>query len=74
MQGMSLSIIFSFLVLLVATKNFFLSLFAMFTIGSVIATTMGAIQVHGWKLSLPETMCLIIFIGFSVDYIVHMAH
>merc|ERR1712096_178791 len=35
---------------------------------------MASMELQGWTLGISECIGLIIFIGFSVDYIVHMCH
>ena len=72
--GLLSSIAFAFLVLLWATKNYLLSLFATFSIGLVLTTIIATIFLLGWNFGMTEQLGMIIFIGFSVDYIVHMSH
>jgi predicted RND superfamily exporter protein len=74
MQGMALSIIFAFLVLIVTTKNYRVSLFAIASISLVICSIMATIYLCEWGIGTSESLALIIFVGFSVDYIVHMCH
>ena len=56
------------------TKNYIVSLMAVFSIMHVIATMFACIKISGWSLGIAESIGLIIFVGFSVDYIVHMCH
>ena len=35
---------------------------------------MSSIKLAGWSLGIAESVGLIVFVGFSVDYIVHMCH
>lgn len=74
MGGMACSILFAFVILLLTTKNLVVSFYSVVSISLVIATIMSAINLLGWSLGIAESIGLIVFIGFSVDYIVHMSH
>lgn len=74
LQGMACSIIFAFLVLVITTKNYTVSFFAIISIVLVICSIMATIYLCGWGIGIPESLALIIFVGFSVDYVVHMCH
>lgn len=72
--GMCMSLFFAFLVLLITTANYLVSLQAVLSIMLTIATIMSCIKVAGWSLGIAESIGLVVFVGFSVDYIVHMCH
>ena len=72
--GMATSILFAWIVLLISTKNYWVSLQAALSILLVIATIISSIYLQGWSLGMAESIGLIVFVGFSVDYIVHMCH
>lgn len=71
---MATSILFAWIVLLISTKNYWVSLQAALSILLVIATIISSIYLQGWSLGMAESIGLIVFVGFSVDYIVHMCH
>ena len=72
--GMCTSIFFAWIALMIATMNFVISIYAAFSIFLVIATIMAAIYISGNCLGIAESIGLIVFVGFAVDYIVHMCH
>ena len=72
--GMLISMLFAWIVLLITTKNYIVSFQAVLSISLVIATIMSSIMLQGWTLGIAESIGLIVFVGFSVDYIVHMCH
>lgn len=41
--------------------------------GVVIKSVMAIIVLKGWELGLSESMSLVIVIGLSVDYVVHLS-
>lgn len=73
-QGLILSLVFAFLVLLVSTRNIIVATLNAFTIGSVLVSVTGMIYMWGWKLGMAESLGMDLFVGFSVDYIVHVGH
>lgn len=73
-QGIIFSISMSLLVLLLTTKNFQISVIAILSISGIILGLMSMIKVLGWEFGIIESVCVIIFIGISVDYVVHICH
>ncbi len=73
-QGVTFSLIFAFLVLVFTTGNVFISLIAIGMIGLVVASLMALIVLKQWELGFSESIGVVVFVGFSVDYIVHMGH
>lgn len=74
LQGMYSSILFAFIVLLVTTNNLLVSIYSIVSICLVLTTLMASIFFFGWGMGIAESVGLIIFIGFAVDYVVHMCH
>lgn len=74
LQGMYSSIIFAFFILLVTTNNILVSIYSIVSICLVLTTLMACIFLFGWGMGIAESVGLIIFIGFAVDYVVHMCH
>jgi len=73
-SGMALAIPMSFVVLLISTRNWIVSIFALLDIIGVIACEFCTIQAAGWKLGIIEALSVIMLIGFSIDYVVHVAN
>ena len=73
-KGFAICFPTAFCVLLFATANVLVSLFAIGTIVFIVASVMGIVQMAGYDLGVAESIAGIIVIGFSVDYVVHMAH
>ena len=74
LQGAGLSLIICFLVLAAITRNLQVSSLAITCIGSIIAFILSTIHLLGWTFGLIESTCMIVFIGISFDYVVHIAH
>jgi predicted RND superfamily exporter protein len=72
-QGVMIALMFSFLILLLATRNIILSFFSIFCVGIVILSEVAIIVSQGWQLGISESISVVIIIGLSVDYCVHLA-
>ena len=65
----------SFLVLLFATQNWYLSLISIASIAFVVSNVLGFCSYFmGWTLGIAETVAAVIVIGFSIDYTLHIGH
>ena len=73
-QGLATSICLAAMVLLIATHNIYLTFFSILSIACIISSVIGIIQMMGWKIGISESLAADFFVGFSVDYIVHVAH
>jgi multidrug efflux pump subunit AcrB len=75
LTGLAICFPIAFVVLWFATGNIILAIYATAAIGSVVCSVLGFCQaIMGWSLGVAESVAGIIVIGFSVDYVVHMAH
>jgi len=63
-----------FVVILIATRDFYISFLASLSISAVIVSVTGCMFYLGWELGSIEGVCVMLLAGFSVDYIVHYAH
>jgi hypothetical protein len=65
---------FSFLVLLVGTRNPLLTSIFILGIGSVVTCVIGTITAMGWVLGIMEATGIIVVVGLAVDYSAHLVH
>jgi predicted RND superfamily exporter protein len=73
-QGGTLGVVIAFLVLLISTRVLHLAFFASLSIISVLVSVVGVMVMLGWTLGVNESILISIIAGFSVDYVVHLAH
>merc|ERR1711988_524358 len=66
--------ILAFVVVLLTTKQILVALASLVTIVGVLSSVLGSMVALGWELGTIESICLTILAGFSVDYVVHLAH
>jgi len=75
MTGMAICFPIALGVLLIATGNILVSIYATCSIGCIVCCVLGFTRlVMDWDLGIAESIAGIIVIGFSVDYVVHLAH
>ena len=74
-RGFAICFPIAFFVLLFATGNFVLSIFAVSTIAMIVGNVLGSVRLFlGWGLGVGEAIAGVIVVGFSVDYVVHLGH
>ena len=71
--GVSISAICAFVILLIATRNVLISLYAIVTVIFIVMSVVAVMVLRGWQLGVSESIAMVIIIGFSVDYVVHLA-
>jgi hypothetical protein len=73
-QSAILGVCIAFVVLLVSTRVFHIAFFASLSITCVLISVVGTMVMMGWYLGSIESILIGIIAGFSVDYVVHLAH
>ena len=73
-SGSLLGVLLAFIVLLVSTRRLHIAFFATLSIASVLFSVIGSVTMMGWTLGTNEAILVSILAGFSVDYVVHLAH
>jgi len=73
-QSSILGVALAFTVLLLSTRVLHIAFFASLSIASVLASVVGTMVMLGWFLGAIESILIGIIAGFSVDYVVHLAH
>ena len=72
-QGVSISGVLAFVILLIATKNVLIALYAIKSVAFIVVCVVAIMVLKGWQLGVSESISTVIIIGFSVDYVVHLA-
>ena len=72
-QGIIIATGFAFLILLFATKNIILATISIFCVAIVIVSVVAIMSLKGWEFGVSESISVVIIIGLSVDYVVHLA-
>ena len=72
-QGVISSGLLAFLILILATKNILIAIFAIKTVLFIVLGVVATMVLKDWQLGVSESIATVIIIGFSVDYVVHLA-
>merc|ERR1712076_66251 len=73
-QSSLLGVGIAFVVLWISTCKFHLAFLASLSIAFVLISVTGSMVLIGWTLGSIESILIGIIAGFSVDYVVHLAH
>ena len=73
-SGSMVGVICGFIVLFASTRKFHIALFATSCILCVLLGVIGFVTMLGWTLGTIEAILISILAGFSVDYVIHLAH
>lgn len=73
-QGVIISVIFAFFILVISTMNIIISLFSAVCIALIVVFIVAIMQLNGWEFGVAESIAVVVLIGFSVDYVVHLAN
>ena len=73
-QGLPIALAFAFVVLLIASRNIIIAFSAISSIAITILSVLYVIVTRDWRLGIAESICLIIILGLSIDYTVHLAN
>ena len=71
--GAAVSGLVAFVVLSLSTMNIIMAAYAMINICFIVICCIGFMVSIGWALGTIEGICITICIGFSVDFVVHVA-
>ena len=65
-NGIAIALPLAFIVLLISTRNWIISIFAIMDIVGVISCELCVMYIVGWKFGMVESIAVIMVIGFSV--------
>ena len=74
MKGIAIALPLAFVVMLISTHNWIISVFATLDVVGVMLTEFGILFAAGYVFGLIESIGIVVIIGFSVDYVVHLAN
>jgi len=58
--------------LTIATGNIIVALLGLICISSILLNILGFIQIIGWAIGIAESICIVVAVGFSFDYVAHL--
>merc|ERR1712083_502374 len=72
-QGITLSLVFAFIILTIATQNWMMAMYSVGVIFAIVMCVIGFTVANGWKLGVIEAVIYVMVVGMSVDYVVHLS-
>ena len=72
--GIIMSMTFAFIILNISTLNVIISIFSITCIALIVISVVAMMELLGWEFGVAESLAVVILIGFSVDYVVHLAN
>lgn len=72
--GSMLGALIAFVVIFISTRKLHISIFSTLCILCILVGVIGSVTMLGWKLGTIEAILISILAGFSVDYVIHLAH
>ena len=72
-QGIIISICFAFVISLFVTKNMITSVLSIWCVSVVIVSVITFMQWNGQQFGQDESIAVVMLIGFSVDYVLHLS-
>lgn len=73
LQGIASALLFSFLVLLLYTRAIIQTMLAIASVSFIMVSVICIMVLNGWEMGISESAGLVLLIGLSVDYVVHLA-
>ena len=70
---MTLASSFCFIILLIATRNIIQAIISLLCVAVVIVSVLSIEHLLGWEIGVSESITMVVLIGFSVDYVVHLS-
>ncbi len=67
LQGIGIAMPLAFMVLIFATRNWIVSILAVFNIVGIMLCEMGIMRSLNWPFGISESISIVIIIGFSVE-------
>ena len=72
-RGILISLLFAFIITIIATQNIIITIITIFSVSMVIISVMGIMNLLGWDIGVTESISMVIMIGLSIDYILHLS-
>lgn len=58
---------------MISTRNILQSVISIICVAIIIISVVGIMNLKGWQLGTIESVAVVITIGFSVDYVIHLS-
>lgn len=73
LQGIAIAMTFSFIVLMIVTRNLITSLSSIYCVIIIITSIITFMHWNGMQFGSNQSIAVVMLIGFSVDYVLHLS-
>merc|ERR1711904_651261 len=73
-SGATIGSLVAFVVILLATRQVLIAVSSFATIACILISVLAMMRIAGYELGTITSISITILAGFSVDYVVHLAH
>ena len=73
LQGIAIAMTFSFIVLMIVTRNLITSLSSIYCVTIIITSIITFMHWNGMQFGSNQSIAVVMLIGFSVDYVLHLS-
>merc|ERR1711904_619074 len=73
-SGATIGSVVAFVVILLATRQVLIAVSSFATIACILISVLAMMRIAGYELGTITSISITILAGFSVDYVVHLAH
>merc|ERR1711907_453742 len=73
-SGATIGSVVAFVVILLATRQIIIAVSSFATIACILISVLAMMRIAGYELGTITSISITILAGFSVDYVVHLAH
>jgi len=74
MTGLGIMLAVAMLSLTISTGNVIVASVALLCIASIILNILAVIFLLGWDVGIAESICIVVAVGFSFDYVAHLVN
>lgn len=73
LQGIGISLSFAFLVMFIYTRSLVQTLIAISCVAFIMVSMICLMVLKDWEMGISESIAIVLLIGLSVDYVIHLA-
>ena len=67
-------VIISFIVMILTNRNIIIALMALIGVALIVISDIATMKLNNWSFGIAESLSSVIFVGFSVDYVLHLSN
>mmetsp|Transcript_8260 Transcript_8260/g.36931 ORF Transcript_8260/g.36931 Transcript_8260/m.36931 type:complete len:908 (-) Transcript_8260:526-3249(-) len=73
-RGLGITLAVAFAAITLSTFNIVIGFYCIFIVGAIVTCMIAFMYLYGWAWGISESVAVVLIVGFSVDYVVHIAN